>query len=212
MLTTQVRRPGGLPPAAAPRPRHAGRATTIRTSASIAVWIRLQAAKLNVNIPSIWTSDAVLRQENAARYTELFTAAGLHRHLVLPQTLPGMRHVWNQYVDSRAEWGSEVAASRVRWPKPKSARRSITRSGCTSSSASATLDIKPEDLPETARAAEEVLAAADLPRAQARRSSSLSSSGLPRSCHAVAAHTDRRPRAPTAEVPSSGNSRAGVKS
>ena len=56
-----------------------------------------QAAVLNVKFPLLdhWT---FLRQTNADRYTELFTEAGLHRTLVLPETKPGMRHVWNQYV------------------------------------------------------------------------------------------------------------------
>ena len=56
-----------------------------------------QAAVLNVKFPLLdhWT---FLRRTNADRYTELFTAAGLDRHLGLPSAQPGMRHVWNQYV------------------------------------------------------------------------------------------------------------------
>ncbi|NIL95834.1 MAG: aminotransferase class I/II-fold pyridoxal phosphate-dependent enzyme [Planctomycetales bacterium] len=57
----------------------------------------LQAAVLNVKFPHLehWTD---LRQQNAARYVTLFTAAGLDRHLVLPTTQPAHRHVWNQFV------------------------------------------------------------------------------------------------------------------
>ena len=57
----------------------------------------LQAAVLNVKLPHLdaWAEQ---RQLNADRYTELFVAAGLHQHVVLPATAPGRRHVWNQYV------------------------------------------------------------------------------------------------------------------
>ncbi|HEX3654291.1 MAG TPA: DegT/DnrJ/EryC1/StrS family aminotransferase [Pirellulales bacterium] len=57
----------------------------------------LQAAMLNVKLPHLdhWTE---LRQQHAERYGELFTAGGLDQVLGLPVTLPGRRHVWNQYV------------------------------------------------------------------------------------------------------------------
>jgi dTDP-4-amino-4,6-dideoxygalactose transaminase len=56
-----------------------------------------QAAVLNVKLPHLdeWTE---LRQANAARYDELFTAAGLDRALTLPRARANCRHVWNQYV------------------------------------------------------------------------------------------------------------------
>jgi dTDP-4-amino-4,6-dideoxygalactose transaminase len=57
----------------------------------------LQAAMLNVKLPHLdhWTE---LRQQHGERYGELFTAGGLDQVLALPATLPGRRHVWNQYV------------------------------------------------------------------------------------------------------------------
>ncbi|HEY5312848.1 MAG TPA: DegT/DnrJ/EryC1/StrS family aminotransferase [Pirellulales bacterium] len=57
----------------------------------------LQAAVLNVKLPHLdhWTA---LRQQHAERYGELFAAGGLDQVLGLPVTLPGRRHVWNQYV------------------------------------------------------------------------------------------------------------------
>jgi dTDP-4-amino-4,6-dideoxygalactose transaminase len=57
----------------------------------------LQAAVLNVKLPHLdrWTA---LRQQHAARYGQRFAAAELDQVLGLPATLPGRRHVWNQYV------------------------------------------------------------------------------------------------------------------
>ena len=56
-----------------------------------------QAAVLNVKLAHLdhWTT---LRQANAERYTELFREARLDRVLGLPETAAGRRHVWNQYV------------------------------------------------------------------------------------------------------------------
>ena len=56
----------------------------------------LQAAALNVKMARLdqWTAE---RQTNAARYGLLFRQAGLDRQIVLPQTIPGCHHVWNQY-------------------------------------------------------------------------------------------------------------------
>jgi dTDP-4-amino-4,6-dideoxygalactose transaminase len=56
----------------------------------------LQAAVLNIKLPHLdaW---AAARQTNAARYHELFTAAGLHEILTLPATDSACTHVWNQY-------------------------------------------------------------------------------------------------------------------
>ena len=56
-----------------------------------------QAAILNVKLPCLdrWCS---MRQSNAQRYAELFLAAGLDRILTLPPCAPRRRHVWNQYV------------------------------------------------------------------------------------------------------------------
>lgn len=56
----------------------------------------LQAAALNVKLSMLdqWTAD---RQENAARYNELFHEAGLDKTLQLPVARSGATHVWNQY-------------------------------------------------------------------------------------------------------------------
>lgn len=57
----------------------------------------LQAAVLNVKLPHLdrWTAR---RQEHAARYTRLFSEAGLDQVLGLPHAELNRRHVWNQYV------------------------------------------------------------------------------------------------------------------
>jgi dTDP-4-amino-4,6-dideoxygalactose transaminase len=57
----------------------------------------MQAAVLRVKLPHLpqWTE---MRRENAARYHELFEAAGLAGPVVLPQEPDGYHHVFNQYV------------------------------------------------------------------------------------------------------------------
>lgn len=57
----------------------------------------LQAAVLNVKLPHLdrW---AAMRQANAARYHEMFAAAGLDGMLTLPHAGPNQHHVWNQYI------------------------------------------------------------------------------------------------------------------
>ncbi|MBW3598618.1 MAG: DegT/DnrJ/EryC1/StrS family aminotransferase, partial [Planctomycetes bacterium] len=56
----------------------------------------LQAAVLNVKLRRLeqWTE---MRRENAQRYHELFTAAGLDSLVTIPAEAPEQRHVWNQY-------------------------------------------------------------------------------------------------------------------
>ncbi len=56
----------------------------------------IQAAVLNIKLPHLekWTQ---MREENARRYHELFTAAGLDMMLGLPTAVVPGRHVWNQY-------------------------------------------------------------------------------------------------------------------
>ncbi len=55
-----------------------------------------QGAILNVKFKHLdtWTG---MRQENARRYRELFTAAGLEKHIQLPVFPETGRHVWNQF-------------------------------------------------------------------------------------------------------------------
>ena len=57
----------------------------------------IQAAVLRVKLPHLpaWTAR---RRANAARYRELFTAAGLDRRLTLPVEVPGSLHIFNQYI------------------------------------------------------------------------------------------------------------------
>ena len=58
----------------------------------------MHAAVVLAKLPFLddWTAG---RQANAARYDELFASAGLGaEHLGLPKTLPGKRHIFNQYV------------------------------------------------------------------------------------------------------------------
>jgi dTDP-4-amino-4,6-dideoxygalactose transaminase len=57
----------------------------------------IQAAVLRVKLPHLdsWTTG---RQENAARYAELFAEYDLDRHVTVPTDEPRGRHVWNQFV------------------------------------------------------------------------------------------------------------------
>ncbi len=114
-----------------------------------------QAAVLNVKLPHLdrWTG---MRQTNAARYVQLFTEAGLDTVLGLPQTVPGRRHVWNQYVvrvpDDRRDALRQFLAdakigSEIYYPL-----------GLHQQACFADLGYLPGTLPETERAAGEVLA------------------------------------------------------
>jgi dTDP-4-amino-4,6-dideoxygalactose transaminase len=57
----------------------------------------LQAAVLAVKLKHLdaWTQS---RQDNAAHYSELLTAAGLADVVAIPQVNPGYRHIFNQFV------------------------------------------------------------------------------------------------------------------
>jgi dTDP-4-amino-4,6-dideoxygalactose transaminase len=57
----------------------------------------LQAAVLNVKLPHLdaWTA---ARQRNAVYYDQAFAAQSLRDILQTPQTSPGARHIYNQYV------------------------------------------------------------------------------------------------------------------
>ncbi len=123
-----------------------------------------QAAVLNVKFPLLdhW---AFLRQTNADRYTELFTAAGLHRTLGLPATLPGMRHVWNQYV-VRVPEGLRTPL-REALAEAKVGSEIYYPLGLHQQECFRYLGYQPEDLPQTKRAAEEVLALPIFPELRA---------------------------------------------
>lgn len=114
-----------------------------------------QAAVLNVKFSHVddWSDQ---REANARQYHELFTAAGLDRVLGLPQTGPRRRHVWNQYVvrvpdgrrDAlRAFLGEAKIGTEVYYPLGLHAQECF-----------ACLGYRPGDLPETDRAAQEVIA------------------------------------------------------
>ncbi|HOM15970.1 MAG TPA: DegT/DnrJ/EryC1/StrS family aminotransferase [Thermoguttaceae bacterium] len=114
-----------------------------------------QAAVLNVKFPYLeqWTT---ARQANAARYQELFTHAGLDRILGLPQTNPRCRHVWNQYVIRTP--GGKRDALRAYLAEAKIGTEIYYPLGLHQQECFQFLGYRPGDLPETERAAQEVLA------------------------------------------------------
>ncbi|MDO5309050.1 MAG: DegT/DnrJ/EryC1/StrS family aminotransferase [Planctomycetia bacterium] len=114
-----------------------------------------QAAILNVKLPYLdqWIAS---RQEVSARYSKLFTDAKLTDKIVLPIALPNRRHVWHQYVirvldgkrnDLRAFLAQKKIGSDIYYPL-----------GVHQQECFAYLGYKPQDLPETLKAANEVLA------------------------------------------------------
>jgi dTDP-4-amino-4,6-dideoxygalactose transaminase len=114
-----------------------------------------QAAILNIKLPHLdeWTA---MRQENAARYHQMFGQAGLDRVVGLPRTAPGRRHVWNQYVvripdrrrdELRQFLGEAKIAAEIYYPL-----------GLHEQECFRYLGYERGDLPETYRAAQEVLA------------------------------------------------------
>jgi len=114
-----------------------------------------QAAVLNVKMPHLdrWTA---MRGANADRYAELFAEAGLDGVLGLPCSGPRRRHVWNQYVirvpdgrrDALRKFLAEVKiGSEIYYPL--GLHQQVCFRG---------LGYRPGDLPETDRAAAEVLA------------------------------------------------------
>ena len=113
-----------------------------------------QAAVLNVKLPLLerWTA---MRQANSQRYSEMFVSAGLDRVLGLPRAAAQMRHVWNQYVirvpdrrrDALRQFLAEAKiGSEIYYPL-----------GLHQQECFGYLGYAPDDLPETRRAAEEVL-------------------------------------------------------
>ena len=123
-----------------------------------------QAAVLNVKMPLLdhWT---FLRQANADRYTEIFTEAGLHRVLVLPETKPEMRHVWNQYVVRVPE--GQRTPLREALAQDRIGTEIYYPLGLHEQQCFRNLGYQPDDLPETRRAAEEVLALPIFPELRA---------------------------------------------
>ena len=114
----------------------------------------IQAAALRVKLPHLprWTE---ARRANAARYGELFAERGLHKSLGLPRETEKCRHVWNQYTirvpggqrDAlRKRLAEQQIGSEIYYPVP------LHLQECFQS-----LGYKPGSLPETERAAGEVL-------------------------------------------------------
>ena len=113
----------------------------------------LQAAVLCVKLGHLdaWTE---ARQRNAATYDRLFAAAGLGDAVVTPAARPGGRHIYNQYVVRvrdrdrlRQALGAAGIGSEVYYPVPLHMQKCFEYLG-----------YRPEDLPESKRAAEETVA------------------------------------------------------
>jgi len=114
----------------------------------------IQAAVLNVKLTKLegWST---ARDENAKRYDTLIGEAGLDAHLVRPHVADGMLHVWNQYTvrvpggrrDAlREHLQSEGVGSEIYYPVPLHQQECFAGLGYATGS-----------LPETEKAAEEVL-------------------------------------------------------
>ena len=113
----------------------------------------LQAAVLLVKLPHLddWHAG---RQRNAAYYDRAFEAAGLGDEVFTPVAVPGQRHIYNQYVVRvperdrlRAHLAECGVGSEVYYPVPLHMQECFGYLG-----------YKPEDCPESARAAAETLA------------------------------------------------------
>jgi dTDP-4-amino-4,6-dideoxygalactose transaminase len=114
----------------------------------------IQAAVLNVKLTRLaeWTTK---RAANARRYHDLLTTAGLGRHVALPATDPRGEHVWNQYTIRvsggqrdvvKAQLAAAGVGSEIYYPVPLHLQKCFQSLGCGVGS-----------LPETERAAREVL-------------------------------------------------------
>ena len=94
------------------------------------------------------------RQRNAAYYDAAFPKAGITAQVVTPTARPGYRHIYNQYVIRvpdrdrlRAYLGEQGVGTEIYYPVPLHMQKCF-----------AYLGYKPEDCPESARAAAETLA------------------------------------------------------
>jgi dTDP-4-amino-4,6-dideoxygalactose transaminase len=113
----------------------------------------IQAAVLQVKFPHLedWHRR---RQRNAAYYDRAFAKAGTAARVVTPTARPGYRHTYNQYVIRvpdrdrlRAYLGEQGVGTEIYYPVPLHMQKCF-----------AYLGHKPEDCPESARAAGETLA------------------------------------------------------
>jgi dTDP-4-amino-4,6-dideoxygalactose transaminase len=114
-----------------------------------------QAAMLRVKFKHVKACTAA-RQENAARYDQMFADAGLTETISLPVTAPHQRHVWNQYTirvhgghrNSLREYlNSKGVGSEIYYPIPLHMQECYQDLGYPKGC-----------LPHTEKAAEEVLA------------------------------------------------------
>ena len=114
----------------------------------------IQAAVLNVKLTRLgrWSGQ---RRANAAKYHHLFAESGLDRWLVMPEQLPQRYHVWNQFTLRVPDGQRDVLRARltemnigteVYYPIP------LHQQECFQA-----LGYEPDSLPETERAAREVL-------------------------------------------------------
>jgi dTDP-4-amino-4,6-dideoxygalactose transaminase len=114
----------------------------------------IQAAVLNVKLARLaqWADE---RKANARRYHELFSAGGLAQHIGLPQAQPHCEHIWNQYTirigggrrDAvKAQLAEAGVGSEIYYPVPLHLQECFWSLGYKSGS-----------LPQTERAAKEVL-------------------------------------------------------
>jgi dTDP-4-amino-4,6-dideoxygalactose transaminase len=113
----------------------------------------IQAAVLQVKFPHLedWHRR---RQRNAAYYDRAFAKAGTAARVVTPTARPGYRHIYNQYVIRvpdrdrlRAYLAEQGVGTEIYYPVPLHMQKCF-----------AYLGHKPEDCPESARAAGETLA------------------------------------------------------
>lgn len=112
----------------------------------------MQAAVLNVKLPHLpaWTE---ARISNAERYEEMFVESGLTEFMQLPKHQPNYKHVWNQYTvrvadsrdDLRSYLSEQNVGSEIYYPIPLHQQKCFAN--------------VPQrfELPETERAAKEVL-------------------------------------------------------
>jgi dTDP-4-amino-4,6-dideoxygalactose transaminase len=114
-----------------------------------------QAAVLNVKFPHLdeWT---VMRQTNAAQYSRLFTDIKLDRSVGLPTALSNCRHAWNQYVIRVPNGKRDILREFL--AQNKIGTEIYYPLGLHQQECFGYLGYQPQSLPETFRAAQEVLA------------------------------------------------------
>jgi dTDP-4-amino-4,6-dideoxygalactose transaminase len=124
----------------------------------------IQAAVLRVKFRHLEEWHAA-RQRNAAYYDRAFPAAGIAARVVTPTARPGCRHIYNQYVIRvpdrdrlRAYLGEQGVGTEIYYPVPLHMQQCF-----------AYLGYRPEDCPESARAAGETLALPIYPELEERQ-------------------------------------------